>query len=103
MEVTIGSRMNYHRYRLSGLNEIDFVVENNTAVGFAVGYHQIFRTSFEYFGGEPGGNSGSYPGWVPVNSGTTTGFLTCVDYINPFVAYAVGGPNRRWYGTRHLF
>ena len=73
---------------VSGMKAIQFVVENNTAVGFAVG-DQILRTSFEYFGGEPIGNSGNYPGWVPVNSGTT-GSIYAVDYINPFVAFGVG-------------
>ena len=81
---------------------IEFIIQNNTAFGFCAG-NNFFSTSFEYFGGEPGGNSGSYPGWVQVNSGTTTGFLTCVDYINPFVAYAVGGPNDGQVQNRHLF
>jgi photosystem II stability/assembly factor-like uncharacterized protein/subtilisin-like proprotein convertase family protein len=71
------------------VSDIELIVENNTAVAFAVG-GQILRTSFEYFGGEPVGNSGNYPGWVGVNSGTT-GFFTAVDYINPFVAFGVGG------------
>ena len=73
----------------NGISAMGFVVENNTAVGFSVGKN-ILRTSFEYLGGEPIGNSGSYPGWVPVNSGTIGG-ISGVDYINPFVAFAVGG------------
>ncbi len=77
---------------LWGMNEVQIVFENNTAIGFGAGYG-ILRTSFEYLGGDPTGSSGNYPGWVQVNGGTTTGFLTGVDYINPFVAYAVGGPN----------
>jgi len=74
---------------LTSIRAMDFVVENNIAVGFAVG-DKILRASFEYLGGEPLGSSGNYPGWVPVNSGTT-GFITSVDYINPFVAFGVGG------------
>ncbi len=67
---------------------MEFIIENNNAVGFVVG-DKILRTSFEYFGGEPIGNSGNYPGWVPVNSGTNQ-HIYGVDYINPFIAFAVG-------------
>lgn len=70
-------------------NGMQFVVNNNLAVGFVSG-RPFLRTSFEYIGGEPIGNSGNYPGWVQVNSGTT-GYITAVDYINPFVAFGVGG------------
>ena len=75
---------------VSTMSAVQFAVKNNTVVGFAVG-DRILRTSFEYFGGEPGGNSGRYPGWVQVNSGTT-GHLRGVDYVDPFVAFAVGDP-----------
>jgi photosystem II stability/assembly factor-like uncharacterized protein/subtilisin-like proprotein convertase family protein len=78
------------REKVGGMNGIQFVVENGTVVGFAVG-EQILYTSFEYFGGAPVDNSGSYPGWVEVNSGTT-GTLRGVDYVNPFVAFVVGDP-----------
>ena len=71
-----------------GCMQYEFVVENSTAVGFTVG-DEILRTSFEYLGGDPPGNSGNYPGWVPVNSGIKC-YHMGVDYINPFVAFAVG-------------
>lgn len=73
---------------VNSMQAVEFIVENNTAFGFAVG-NKFFRTSFEYLGGEPLGNSGNYPGWVGLNSGTSQ-HIGGVDYINPFIAFAVG-------------
>lgn len=68
---------------------MEFIVQNNTIFGFCFGTHFLTST-FEYLGGEPPGNSGNYPGWVAVQS-NTTGFISAADYINPFVAFGVGG------------
>jgi photosystem II stability/assembly factor-like uncharacterized protein len=67
---------------------IQFIVENNIAFGFIFG-SDFLSTSFEYLGGEPVGNSGNYPGWVGLNSGTSQ-HIGGVDYISPFIAFAVG-------------